>query len=294
MANLVRAIANDGSAVVTALDSTQIVSKMEQIHHTSAVITAALGRLLTAAAMMGSQLKGEEQSLTLRLKVTGPCDTLIAVSDSHGNVKGYPSVPVVELPLNQYGKLDVSGAVGKQGMLYVIKDIGMKEPYIGQIPLVSGEIAEDITSYYAVSEQTPTVCALGVLVAPDLSVLHAGGYLLQLLPGAAERTIVKIEETVKNILSVTQMLSQGNTPKDLCLRLLEGLGPEIMEEQDCSYLCDCTKNRVEKALISLGREELECMIQEGKNTEVCCSFCDRKYCFTPNDLKKLLQNQKNG
>lgn len=289
MTNLVRAITGDGSAVITALDSTNMVAEMERIHHTSAVITAALGRLLTAASMMGYQLKEAGQSVTLRVKGNGPCDTLIAVADSQGNVKGYPSVSVVELPLNQYGKLDVSGAVGKQGMLYVIKDVGMKEPYIGQTPLVSGEIAEDITSYYAVSEQIPTVCALGVLVAPDLTVLHAGGYLLQLLPGAREEVVSQIEETVRNIPSVTQMLSQGLTPKDLCLKLLEGLEPEIMEEHDCCYFCDCTKERVERALISLGREELEEMVSEGKDTEVCCSFCDRKYTFSTSDLKKLMK-----
>ena len=211
MGKLVRALSKDGGISCIAIDSTDIVARAERIHQTSAVVTAGLGRLLTAASIMGSMLKDKENSITLRVAGDGPVGALIAVTDGEGNVRGYPVNPIVELPLNQYGKLDVGGAVGK-GVLHVIKDLGMKDPYVGQVPLISGEIAEDITSYYAVSEQIPTVCGLGVLVNTDLTVLSAGGYLIQLMPGVGEETISELEENVKKMPPVSQMLHEGLTP----------------------------------------------------------------------------------
>ena len=206
MSRLIRAISENGGVIFSAIDSTEIVAEMERIHKTSAVTSAALGRLLTAGALMGAMLKSPENSITLRVKGDGPAGLLLAVADGAGHVKGMVENPVVEIPLRADGKLDVGSAVGKDGTLSVVRDLGMKEPYIGQIPLVSSEIAEDITSYYAVSEQIPTVCALGVLVAPDLTIRRAGGFLLQLLPGATEEEISRLEANVASMKSVTQML----------------------------------------------------------------------------------------
>jgi molecular chaperone Hsp33 len=287
MGILKRAISADASVVAMAVDTTDIVSEIEQIHKTSAVTTAALGRLTTAASMMGYMLKNKSDSVTVRLDGKGPSGVLIAVSDYMGNVKSYISNPVVELPLNKYGKLDVAGAVGKDGTLSVIKDIGLKEPCTGTINLVTGEIAEDITQYYAESEQIPTVCALGVLVNPDLTVNKAGGYIIQLLPFASNEVIDKIENNVRSLPSVTQMMTSGISMEELVLKLLEGLDPNILDESTVEYRCDCSEERVSRALISLGHEELESMAQEQKETEVQCHFCNKKYVFTPEDLRKL-------
>lgn len=288
MKNMVRAISADGSVMACAVNATEMVSKMEQIHKTSAVVTAALGRLQTAASMMGMQLKGNDDTLTLRMNGNGPAGSLIAVADSRGNVKSYVENAVVELPLNQYGKLDVSGAVGKEGILSVIKDLGMKEPYVGQMPIVSGEIAEDITRYYAVSEQIPTVCGLGVLVNPDLTVKSAGGYLVQLLPFADESCIDVLEENLKKMPPVSQMYAEGLTPAEVCEKLLEGLEPEILDEFTTEYRCDCSKERVEKALISIGKQELAAMKEEEDVVEVGCHFCGKKYRFSKEDIQGLI------
>lgn len=287
MGTLVTAITRDGGAVCHALDSTDICARAERIHRTSAVVTAALGRLLTASSLMGNLLKEDEASLTLRLQGDGPVGSVIAVSDSAGNVRGYAQEPIVELPLNARGKLDVAGAVGKSGSLYVMKDFGYGEPYIGQTPIVSGEIAEDITHYYAVSEQMPTVCALGVLVAPDLTVLHAGGFLAQLLPGADEGTLKALERSVDALPPVTVMLGEGATAADLATRVLAGMEPEILDEKTVEYRCNCTRERVERALISLGRNELTAMADERPVTEVDCHFCNKKYRFNPTELRAL-------
>lgn len=287
MAKVVRAISKDASVVATAIDAKDIVSEIERIHKTSAVVTAALGRLSIAASLMGMGLKGDNDSLTLRLNGNGPAGALIAVADSRGNVKSYVSNPVVEIPLNQYGKLDVAGAVGKDGTLSVVKDLGLKEPYSGQIPIVSGEIAEDIASYFAVSEQIPTVCGLGVLVNPDLSVNSAGGYLIQLLPFADEACIDVLEKNVKELPSVTQMLSSGVTAEEMALKVLDGLEPNVLDELECAYKCDCSRERVERALISLGREELTKMAEEEEKVEVCCHFCGKKYNFTRDEILYL-------
>lgn len=291
MGNLLRAITEDGSVAVTAIDSTDIVREMEHIHKTSAVITAALGRLLTAASMMGAAMKGERDSITLRIKADGPAGVLVAVGDNNGNVKGYVGNAVVELPLNPYGKLDVKGAVGTEGLLYVVKDIGLKEPYVGQIPLRSGEIAEDVAAYYAFSEQIPTVCALGVLVAPDLSVKTAGGFLIQLLPGAAGGVIDKIEQNVKKLPPVTTLLEQGLTPMDIIRRALEGFAVQLLEETAAFYHCGCSRERVQRALCSLGETDMA-EIAEDEQTEILCNFCGKSYLFSKQEIKQLRKSQQ--
>ena len=287
MAKIVRTISSDASVVATAIDATDIVSEIERIHKTSAVVTAALGRLSIAASLIGNSLKGADDSVTIRMDGKGATGILIAVSDSKGNVKSYVSNPIVEIPLNKYGKLDVAGAVGKDGTLSIVKDLGLKEPYVGQVPIISGEIAEDIANYFATSEQIPTVCGLGVLVNPDLTVRAAGGYLIQLLPFADESCIDKLEANVKTLQPVTAMLDSGMNAEDIAKRVLEGLEPEVMDSFEVNYKCDCSKTRVERALISLGREELEKMAQEEENIEVCCHFCDKKYNFTKDEITAL-------
>lgn len=289
MAKIVRTISHDASVVATAIDATDIVAEIEKIHKTSAVVTAALGRLTIAASLIGNGLKGADDSVTLRIDGGGATGCLIAVSDSHGNVKSYVSNPIVEIPLNKYGKLDVSGAVGKNGSLSVVKDLGLKEPYVGQVPIVSGEIAEDIANYFATSEQIPTVCGLGVLVNPDLTVKAAGGYLIQLLPFADESCIDKLEANVNTLQPVTTMLDSGMTAEDIAKRVLEGLEPDLLDDFEVAYKCDCSKSRVEKALISLGKEELNKMAEEEEQIEVCCHFCDKKYNFTRDEIVKLVE-----
>lgn len=288
MAKIVRTISRDGSVTASAIDALDIVSRIEQIHQPSAVVTAALGRLSIAASLIGIGLKGGRDSVTIRMDGGGPADILIAVADSGGNVKSYVGNPVVEIPLNKFGKLDVAGAVGRNGTLSVVKDLNLKEPYVGQVPIVSGEIAEDIANYFAVSEQVPTVCGLGVLVNPDLSVRAAGGYLIQLLPFADEGCIDKLEANIKTLPPVTQMLDGGMSSEDIAMRVLEGLEPEKLDEFECAYRCDCSKQRVEKALISLGREELTKMAEEEENIEVCCHFCEKKYNFSREDIYGLI------
>lgn len=287
MGRLIRCITSNGQVMATAVDTTNIVASCERIHKTSAVVTAALGRLLTAASMMGNMLKGKDDSITLRIAGGGPTGALIAVSDFNGDVRGYVSNPVVELPLNEKGKLDVSGAVGKEGSLYVIKDLGLKEPYNGSVPLVSGEIAEDITAYYVFSEQTPTVCALGVLVNPDLTVNVAGGYIIQLLPAAEDITIEKLEDGIKDISPITKMLSEGMSIEEILRLALKNFEVEVIYEQNIEYKCNCSRERVEKALISMGKKELKEMAEEMPEAEIKCHFCDKVYRFTSRELKAL-------
>lgn len=289
MGKLIRCITSDGAVMATAVDTTDIVAQAEQYHKTSAVVTAALGRLLTAASMMGNMLKGKDDSLTLRIKGDGPVGAVVAVSDANGDVRGYAANPVVEIPLNEKGKLDVSGCIGKNGTLFVIKDLGMKEPYNGFVPLVTGEIAEDITAYYAESEQIPTVCALGVLVNPDLTVKQAGGFIIQLLPGADNTTISKLEDSIKQMDAVTRLMDQGMTHKDILFSALKGFDVEVLYEQDIAYKCACNRARVQKAIVSLGNEELQKMADEEDQIEVCCHFCDKKYYFTREELRNLVQ-----
>ncbi len=287
MGRIKRTITADASAVAMAIDATDIVSEIERLHKPSAVVTAALGRLSIAASMMGYGLKSEHDSVTIRLDGNGPSGQLVAVSDSHGNVKSYVTHPVVELPLNAAGKLDVAGAVGKSGTLSVVKDLGLKEPYVGMVPLISGEIAEDMANYYATSEQIPTVCGLGVLVNPDLTVRAAGGYLVQLLPYADESCITTIENNVKALPPVTQMLSRGMTPEEIAMRLLNGLNPNLLDESEAVYRCDCSRERTERMLRGIAKEELESMAAELPQIEVCCHFCNQKYLFTPKEILAL-------
>ena len=277
MGNMIRGISENGGVIFCGVDSTSMVRTMEQIHKTSAVTSAALGRLLTAASIMGIMLKNSKDSITLRVNGGGPAGTVLAVADGLGCVKGYVENPIVEIPLREDGKLNVGAAVGRDGTLSIVRDLGLKEPYVGQIPLVSGEIAEDITSYYAISEQIPTVYALGVLVAPDLTISCAGGYLLQLLPGATEEEISMLERNIAKVPSVTNLLQDGKTMKDIMEMVMEGFDPQVLDEYDVEYNCNCSKERVERALLSMGKAELEKLAQEEKTVEVNCQFCDKKY-----------------
>lgn len=291
MGNLHRYITADGSAFAAVLDAKDIVSEIEKIHKTSAVVTAALGRLSIAASLMGYMLKGENDSITLRIDADGQTGQLVAVADSRGNVKSCVSNPVVEIPLNSFGKLDVAGAVGKNGTLSVVKDLGLKEPYVGVIPLVSGEIAEDIASYYASSEQIPTVCILGVLVNPDLTVKSAGGCLVQLLPFADEKCIDTIEKNVQSMKPLSALLADGVSPQEIAMQLLSGLEPEELDKSQPVYACDCSRERTERVLISIGSDELKSIAAEGKDTSVSCHFCGKEYIFTPEQIRSLIKEQ---
>lgn len=288
MGKLYRAISADGSAFAEVLDAKDIVSEIERIHKTSAVVTAGLGRLTVAASLMGYMLKGECDTITLRVNGGGQTGQLTAVADSWGNVKSCVANPVVEIPLNSKGKLDVGGAVGTDGTLSVVKDLGLKEPYVGVVPLVTGEIAEDIASYYATSEQIPTVCSLGVLVNPDLTVRSAGGFLVQLLPFADEKVIDIIEQNVAKIRPVSAMLDEGITPEEIANMLLDGLEPDVLDTAEPVYHCDCSRERTERVLISIGNKELEEIAAEGKDTSVLCHFCGKEYVFTPDEITKLI------
>ncbi|MBP3330701.1 MAG: Hsp33 family molecular chaperone HslO [Clostridia bacterium] len=292
MGKIIRCISQEGDLTVMAVESTDMVQRAHEIHSTSKVASAALGRLLTAASMMGAVLKGADSSITLRINGGGPVGSVIAVSDSTGNVRGYIGDASVELPLNKKGKLDVGGAVGTDGFVTVIKDLGMKEPYIGQTPIVTGEIAEDITSYFASSEQTPTVCALGVLVDPQTKdIITAGGFIIQLLPTAMEDTIEKVERCIKDIEPVTTMLASGMTPEEICRKVLPEFELDVLDEEEVAYKCTCTKERVEKALISTGEDALKEMAEDEK-TEISCNFCDKKFVFTSDEIKKILKKSK--
>ena len=289
MDNLIRVIARDGSVMCCAVDSTKIAGEAERIHKTSATVTAALGRLLTADAMMGSMLKNPEDSVTLRLSGGGPAGKFTVVADGAGMVKGDVENPIVEIPLNSYGKLDVAGAVGKDGSLTVIRDLGFAQPTIGSVPIVSGEIAEDVTYYYAVSEQVPTVCSLGVLVNPDLTVASAGGFLVQLLPGADDSVIDRLEANINKLPAVSQMIADGMTPEQIAFAALEGFEPEILDSRAAEYRCDCSRDRMRRALVSLGQEELARMVEEGENIEVNCHFCGTTHVFTPDEIRSFMQ-----
>ena len=285
MANLIRGLSENGGVVFCGVDSTELVRRAEQLHTTSATCSAALGRLLTGASLMGSMLKDDGDKVTLRVQGGGPAGVLIACTDGTGNVKGCIDNPLVELPPKADGHLDVGGAVGRSGVLTVIRDNRLqKEPTVGQVPLVSGEIAEDLTRYYATSEQIPTVCALGVLVDKDLSILCAGGYLLQLLPGATDAEIDTLEKNIAAMPSVTEMLRAGKTPKDMMELAMAGVAPQVLEERTGGYQCDCSEERTKGMLLSLGRAELVRMRDEAPHCEVVCHFCHSRYQYDLNDL----------
>ena len=271
-----------------AIYSRNLTERARQIHKTLPVATAALGRALAGASMMGNALKGQGASLTLQIKGGGPLGTVLAVSDNEGNVRGYVTNPQVELPLRADGKLDVGGAVGHEGTLTVIKDLHMKEPYVGTIDLLGGEVAEDIAGYFVESEQIPTACGLGVLVDRDQSVKSAGGYLIQLMPGATEDTIVKVEGGIMAAGPVSVLLEQDPDPEHLLRAVMSDFDLKILETQPVSYKCYCSRERVERALISLGRKELEEMLREQGGCRLSCQFCDTVYDFSKEDLERLL------
>lgn len=288
---IVRATAADTQIRAFACTTRETVEAARVAHNTSPVVTAALGRLLSAGAMMGSMLKGERDILTLQVRGDGPMKGLTVTADSRGKVKGYADVPDVILPANAAGKLDVGGAVGS-GILSVIKDMGLKEPYVGQTMLQTGEIAEDLTYYFATSEQVPSSVGLGVLMNRDNTVRQAGGFIIQLMPFVEDAVIDRLEENLKKISSVTTMLDQGNSPEQMLKLVLEGLDLEVTDTMPTAFVCDCSRERVEKALVSLGRKELQDMIDEGEGITVNCHFCNKDYKFYMDDLKDLYRRSK--
>lgn len=286
---LVRGMSMDGFVKVVAIRSTEIVQRAASIHKTTPNATAAFGRALTACSMMGNMQKVENGSMTLQIRGGGPIGTVTCVSDPEGNVRGVVTEPNVPLEEKYAGKLDVGATVGTDGTLTVIRDLQMKEPYVGSIPLVSGEIGDDVTAYFAQSEQIPTACALGVLIDKDCSVKVAGGYLIQLLPGAPDEIIDALERGIQRAGAVTAMLENGLTPEDILGQVCGDLGVVFMETTPVSYKCYCTRDRVTAALISLGREELAEIRDDGKPFPVECQFCDTVYSFTPGDIEELLK-----
>ena len=288
--HILRAITSDGLVQAAAISSRDLTERARQIHKTLPVATAALGRTLAGASMMGNALKGHGASLTLQIKGSGPLGTILAVSDSDGNVRGYVTNPQTELPLRPDGKLDVGGAVGQEGSLTVIKDLHMKEPYVGTVNLLGGEIAEDIAAYFVESEQIPTACALGVLVGLDQSVTAAGGYLIQLLPGASEDMITKIEAGVHAMGSVSHALADGLDGEGLLRAVLKDFDLEILEKHPVEYRCYCSRDRVTRALISMGRQELSGLIAEQGQAELSCQFCDKVYRYSREELEDILAN----
>lgn len=286
--HIVRGITKDGFVKAMAISSTNLVERARRIHKTTPTATAALGRVLTAASMMGNLQKVDNGALTLQVKGGGPLGTILATSDATGNVRGYVHNPSITLLEKYAGKLDVGAAVGKDGMLTVIRDLQMKEPYIGSVALVSGEIADDVTAYFAQSEQTPTACALGVLVDTDQSVKVAGGYLIQLLPGTPDEVIDKLEAGIQKAGAVTPMLDEGLSPEELLRRVLADFETEFLETTPVEYRCYCSRERVAQTLITIGRKDLQELVEENKPIRVECQFCDNVYEFSPQELQTLL------
>ena len=285
---ILRAMSTDGWVKAVAISSRGIAERARQIHTTTPTATAALGRVLTACSMLGNMQKIEESSLTLQVKGGGPLGTVLAVSDAAGNVRGYVQNPHVSLLEKYAGKLDVGAAVGTNGMLTVIRDLQMKEPYVGSVELVSGEIGDDVTAYLAQSEQCPSSCGLGVLIDTDCTVRAAGGFILQLLPGAPDSVITRLEQALSTTDSVTKMLDAGMSLPEMLRKVTDGMELEFFEPAEVSYKCYCTRERVEATLVSLGRKELQSIIDEGKPIQVECQFCDTEYKFTPEDVRRIL------
>lgn len=283
---IVRATAADGGIRAFAITSRGIAEAARAAHDTSPVATAALGRLLSGAAMMGVMMKGEKDLLTVQIQCGGPIGGLTVTADTCGHVKGFPRVANVDLPLNAQGKLDVGGALGP-GVLSVIKDMGLKEPYVGQIALQTGEIAEDLTYYFATSEQIPSAVGLGVLVDRDYTVKQAGGFIIQLMPYTPDEVIEKLEEKIKEIPSVTEMLEAGRTPEQMLELLLGDMGLTVTDTMEAAFVCDCSKERVSRAIATLGKKELDDIINDGEAIEVKCQFCNRAYQFEVDELKKI-------
>lgn len=287
---ILRAMTTDGWVKAVAIDGKDLVERARQIHDTTPTATAALGRTLCAASMLGNMQKTENGSITLQFKGGGPLGTVLAVSDWQGNVRGYVQNPHITLLEKYAGKLDVGAAVGTDGMLTVIRDLQMKDPYVGSVELVSGEIGDDVTAYLVQSEQTPSACALGVLVDTDWTVKVAGGYILQLLPGAPDDVIDRLEIGIQNAGPVTAMLDKGMTPREILETVMEGMELEFFDETPVGYKCYCTRERVESTLISLGRKELGEIADEGKDIQVECQFCDTEYKFTPTEIRRILES----
>ena len=292
MGKAIRCLTTDATVMALAIDTTDVVAKAESIHHTSAVVTAALGRLLTAASMMGIMLKNTDDSVTLKVNGGGPAGQLITVSDGRGNVRGYAANPVVEIPLKTNGKLDVSGAVGTDGFLYVLRDTGAAEPYTGCTPLVSGELAEDVTSYYATSEQIPTVCALGVLVNPDLTVRAAGGFLIQLLPFCPDSVIDMLEASIAKLPPMTTMLDEGLSVEEILKKALDGFEFDVVDTYEPTYRCACSREKVTRAFCAMSPDELRTLPDEKGKVEVTCSFCDNVYTFTAKEISALADRER--
>lgn len=285
---MVRAFAADGMIRAFAASTGNLVEEARAIHNTAPVVTAALGRMLTAGVMMGAMMKNPEDRLTIKIDGAGPMRGVLVTADCSGNVKGYPYENMVILPPNAKGKLDVSGAIGA-GILTVISDTGLKEPYVGQVELVSGEIAEDIAYYYASSEQVPSSVGLGVLVNPDSTVNCAGGFIIQLMPGCPEETISRLEECMKGVTGVTDILKEGKTAEEMLRGLLAPLDPVVTDTTDCSFYCSCSRERVSRALMTVGEKELRSMISDGKPVELSCHFCGKSYTFSVKDLERMLK-----
>lgn len=289
--HIVRVSAADAQIRAFACTTKGVVEAARKAHNTSPVVTAALGRLLSAGAMMGSMLKGDRDILTLQIKGDGPMRGVTVTADSHGKVKGYADVPDVILPANAQGKLDVGGAVGK-GTLSVVRDLGLKDPYVGQTLIQTGEIAEDLTYYFATSEQVPSSVGLGVLMERNNTVRQAGGFIVQLMPFADASVIDRLEQNLKGIASVTSMLDEGKSPEQMLKILLEGLSLQVTDTMPVAFSCDCSREKIEKVLISLGGKELREMIEEGKEVEVGCSFCSRHYLFSVDELERLYRRSR--
>lgn len=288
---IIKATAGKGSVRAFACLSTKTCEEARKAHNTSPVVSAALGRMLSAGLMMGSMMKNDKDLTTLKIEGSGPMKGVLVTADNKGGVKGYPFNPLVIIPPNSKGKLDVAEAIGV-GILTVISDTGLKEPYVGQVELISGEIAEDIAYYYASSEQVPSAVALGVLMNKDNTVKAAGGFIIQLMPGADEEVIEKIEEKIGSIAPVTTLISEGKSPEDILKLILGDLNLEINEKIEAGFRCNCSRERIEKALISIGRKELETMAKENKHIEVGCHFCNRKYNFNVKDIEQILEEVK--
>ena len=286
---VIRATAGDGQIRAFVATTRNLVEEARSLHETTKVATAALGRTLTATSMMGLMMKNENDKVTVIIKGGGPIGTILVTSDSKGNVKGYVTNPNVEVENYPNGKLNVAGAVGTQGHVKVIKDIGLREPYNGSYPLVSGEIAEDFTHYFALSEQTPSVVSLGVLTRAD-EVEHAGGFIVQLMPDAEEENIAKLEQNIGKLYSITNMLKEGNTPEDILSIVLNGLNPKILDRCEVKFECECSKEKVKNALIAIGKTALAEIIEEDKKAEIGCQFCNRKYNNTEEELIEVLEN----
>lgn len=288
MDRMIRCITSDGSLMAAAVDTTNIVAIAQELHHTSAVSTAALGRMLSAASIMGAMLKQENASVTMKINGGGPLGSVVAIADSRGNVRGYVEHPEVELPLKPNGKLDVGGGVGRDGLLMVIRDFGEGEPYVGQVRIATGEIAEDITAYYAVSEQIPTVCALGVLVdKEEHQAMLSGGLLIQVLPGAAPEAIDRLEENIHTLEPMTTMLAKGMSMEEICQKALAGFEMEILDEFQVKYVCTCSRDKVVQALSTMRREDIVSLADETGYAEASCQYCAKKYRFSVEELEEI-------